>query len=146
MSINVYELVTNRIIEQLEKGVIPWRKTWQGSEPINYITRNAYRGINTLLLPYGGEYLSFKQCKDLGGSVRKGEKGHMSSMTALSPECNSWAVSETARKRKPNKMDIWETQTIFDAMCIDAEIPKEFVTLSQLMRWRKAVIDEVFSQ
>ena len=34
-SINVYELVTNRILEQLEKGIIPWRKTWAGSVPIN---------------------------------------------------------------------------------------------------------------
>ena len=77
MSINVYELVTNRIIEQLEKGVIPWQRKWTGSEPINYITRKPYRGINTLLLPYGGEWLTFKQCKDLGGSVRKGEKSSM---------------------------------------------------------------------
>jgi len=75
--LNVYELVTQRILEQLEQGVIPWRKPWRGSKPINYMTRKAYRGINTLLLPHGGEYLSFKQCKDLGGKVKKGEKGHM---------------------------------------------------------------------
>ena len=26
MKTNVYEMVTNRIIEQLEKGMIPWQK------------------------------------------------------------------------------------------------------------------------
>jgi antirestriction protein ArdC len=77
MSINIYELVTQRIIDQLEQNIIPWRKCWRGSEPINYITRKAYRGINLLLLPYGGEYLTFKQVKDSGGDVRKGEKSSL---------------------------------------------------------------------
>ena len=31
MKTNVYEMVTNRIIEQLEKGMIPWQKPWSGS-------------------------------------------------------------------------------------------------------------------
>ena len=77
MAFNIYEAVTQRIIEQLEKGVIPWRKTWHGSEPINYITRKPYRGINLLLLPYGGEWLTYKQAKDCGGNVKKGEKASM---------------------------------------------------------------------
>jgi antirestriction protein ArdC len=77
MAFDIYSEVTNRIIAQLEKGVIPWRKTWHGSEPINYISRKAYRGINLLLLPYGGEWLTFKQAKDSGGNVKKGEKSSM---------------------------------------------------------------------
>jgi antirestriction protein ArdC len=77
ISVNIYEMVTNRILEQLKNGVIAWRKTWSGAEPINYISRKPYRGINLLLLPYGGEYLTFKQCKDAGGNVKKGEKSHM---------------------------------------------------------------------
>jgi antirestriction protein ArdC len=74
---NVYEIVTNRIIEQLEKNVIPWRKPWKGGLPINYVTRKMYQGINQLLLPYGGEYLSYKQAIDAGGNVKKGEKAHI---------------------------------------------------------------------
>ena len=77
MGVNIYEMVTQRILEQLEKGVIPWRKPWKGNPPMNYITRKAYRGINVLLLPLPGEYMSFKQAKELGGHVRKGEKGHI---------------------------------------------------------------------
>ena len=69
----------------------------------------------------------------------------MRSMTALQPVCNSWAVSEAARRRKPSKADIRETQTIFDDMCIETEIPS-FDNLFQLLLWRRAVIDEVFSQ
>lgn len=31
MSINVYELVTNRIIEQLENNIVPWEKPWSST-------------------------------------------------------------------------------------------------------------------
>ena len=75
--LNIYQTVTDRIIAQLEQGVIPWRKTWRGSEPINYVSRKQYRGINLMLLPYGGEYLTFLQAKDAGGHIKKGEKSHM---------------------------------------------------------------------
>lgn len=77
MTLKVYEMVTERIIEQLEKGVIPWRKTWRGSEPINYVSRKRYNGINLMLLPFGGEWLTFKQAKDSGGTVKRGEKSSM---------------------------------------------------------------------
>jgi len=72
--VNVYQKVTDRIIEQLERGVIPWKKPWKGSLPVNYVTQKAYRGINTLLLPQGGEYLTYLQAKQAGGNIRKGEK------------------------------------------------------------------------
>lgn len=29
-SLNVYEMVTERIIKQLEQGTIPWQKPWTG--------------------------------------------------------------------------------------------------------------------
>jgi len=74
---NVYQAVTDRIIAQLEQGVIPWRKTWKGSEPINYVSRKRYKGINLMLLPYGGEYLTFLQAKEAGGHIKKGEKSNM---------------------------------------------------------------------
>ena len=77
MANNVYQYVTDRIISELEKGKIPWRKPWKGQKAINYLTRKEYRGINTLLLPYPGEYLTFRQVKEKGGSVKKGEKSSM---------------------------------------------------------------------
>lgn len=78
---DVYKIVTNRIIEHLEKGVVPWHKTWtEAGLPKNLITKKEYRGINVWLLSalnYDQNYfLTFNQVKDLGGSVRKGEKSH----------------------------------------------------------------------
>ncbi|MBK7764557.1 MAG: DUF1738 domain-containing protein [Bacteroidetes bacterium] len=44
-------LVTNRIIELLEAGVIPWQKPWtEKGIPQNCISQRPYRGINSLLL------------------------------------------------------------------------------------------------
>lgn len=72
----VAEMVTNRIIEKLESGVIPWFKPWDGGESVNYVTRKPYRGINRLLLD-GGEYLTFNQIQKLGGHIKKGSKANM---------------------------------------------------------------------
>jgi antirestriction protein ArdC len=76
----VYEIITNKIIEKLEQGVIPWQKPWRGTGlPKNFITKKLYRGINIFLLHmqgYGSPYwLTFKQVKELKGCVRQGEKG-----------------------------------------------------------------------
>ena len=79
MSINVYELVTNRIIEQLENNIIPWEKPWSGTidGAFNRISKKPYSILNQMLLKYDGEYASFKQWKDLGGHIRKGEKSEI---------------------------------------------------------------------
>ena len=72
---NIYDKITKRIIEKLESGVVPRRKPWEGGLPINYESRRPYSGINLLLLPQGGEWLTFLQAKAAGGHVKKGEKG-----------------------------------------------------------------------
>ena len=75
---NLFEIVTNKIITALEGGRIPWRKTWKISEPMNLVSKKAYRGLNNMLLsssefksPY---WLTFKQVQDLKGSIIKGSK------------------------------------------------------------------------
>lgn len=78
---DTYALVTSRIIEQLEQGVVPWRKPWSGGLlPQNLASGHEYRGINVFVLgccaPYASPYwLTFKQARELGGSVKKDEKG-----------------------------------------------------------------------
>ncbi|MCJ8010163.1 zincin-like metallopeptidase domain-containing protein [Paenibacillus sp. KQZ6P-2] len=76
MSMKIYDMVTERIINQLEKGIVPWRRPWKIGTAVNWKTQKSYRGINTLLLE-PGEYASFKQVTEAGGKVKKGEKGHI---------------------------------------------------------------------
>ena len=79
----VYQIVTQTIIEQLEKGVIPWKKSWSGVGPKRMTTRKTYRGINRLLLGavagvYGSDlFLTWNDIQTLKGRVRKGERGHL---------------------------------------------------------------------
>jgi antirestriction protein ArdC len=80
MQDKTYEQVTGRIIQALEKGVVPWKKPWSTLTPQN-IKGRPYTGINRLLLnlteyPYP-IYLSMKQANELGGYVKKGERAHL---------------------------------------------------------------------
>lgn len=77
MKTNVYQMVTERIISEMEKGIIPWHKPWTGASledggAINYMTRKPYSCINQFLLGKPGEWLTFNQCNQLGGKVKKG--------------------------------------------------------------------------
>lgn len=79
MSKSVYEMVTERIIEQLENGVIPWEKPWTGvrSGAFNRVSKKSYSLLNQMLLGKAGEWASFKQWTELGGHIRKGEKSEI---------------------------------------------------------------------
>lgn len=76
---SVYEIITDRILNSLEAGEIPWRRPWTtaGFAPTNLVSKKAYRGINVLLLEGAFEspyWVTFNQCRALGGHVLKGEK------------------------------------------------------------------------
>ena len=80
--LDVYQMVTDRIIELLEADTVPWKKPWtEVGMPMNLVNKRPYRGINLwLLLSLNYEhnlFLTFEQLKALGGSVLKGEKGHI---------------------------------------------------------------------
>jgi antirestriction protein ArdC len=80
--IDVYTIVTNRIIAELEKQVVPWRKPWtEAGHPQNLITKRRYTGINTWLLASLGYqqnyFLTYKQIQENGGKIKKGEKSHL---------------------------------------------------------------------
>ena len=75
---DIYAAVTERIIEQMEQGIIPWQKPWiSNSKAISHATGKPYSLLNQMLLGRPGEYLTFKQCQEAGGKVRKGEKSQM---------------------------------------------------------------------
>jgi antirestriction protein ArdC len=80
MSETIYKLVTERIVNELEAGTIPWHRPWNSpGTPKNLKTGKDYRGVNVLILncaQYGSPYwLTYLQTREMGGVVRKGEKG-----------------------------------------------------------------------
>lgn len=90
MATTVYDIVTEKIIELLDKGIVPWNRPWNPKagngrmsfNQYNLITKKPYRGINPWILGatadekgYASPYwLSFKQAKEKGGNVKAGEK------------------------------------------------------------------------
>ena len=84
---DIYADVTDRIVSALEDGVAPWVRPWRtlgaSGELRNGASGHAYSGVNTLLLGIemhsrgfaDSRFVTFKQAKALGGSVRRGEKG-----------------------------------------------------------------------
>ena len=80
--IDVYQLVTDQIISLLEQGIVPWQRPWaEAGVPANLLSKRQYRGINLwLLLSLNYEqnyFLTWDQIKSMGGSVKKGETGHI---------------------------------------------------------------------
>ncbi|WP_339073236.1 ArdC family protein [Sinorhizobium meliloti] len=86
---DTYQRITDAIIEQLEAGTKPWIRPWRGNSRGSLIPRRAtseaYRGINVLMLWLASElagyeentWMTYRQAQDLGGQVRKGEKGSL---------------------------------------------------------------------
>lgn len=114
---DVYEVITNRIILALESGVTPWKQGWNAAHgaPRNYRSQHAYQGINAFLLgmlkheqPY---YLTFNQTRELGGCVRKGEKGM--------PVVFYKAGKKEDAKGQEKKVAILQYSTVFNISQID---------------------------
>lgn len=91
MKTDVYQIVTDRIIRQLEQGTIPWHKPWislqvqwEGRKThtetrthqlaYSRATGKPYSLLNQMLLARPGEWASFKQIQEAGGTIRKGEE------------------------------------------------------------------------
>jgi antirestriction protein ArdC len=119
--IDPYTLVTNVIIAQLEKGVVPWRCPWQRNvgRPCNFHTGQEYRSINVILLglqqfasPY---WMTWNQIKHHGGSVKKGEHG---SLVVKYGKFKKKIEDEEGKETKKNSAYI-KGYKVFNALQID---------------------------
>ena len=86
MKRDLYAKVSARIIAELETGAAPWIRPWSATPgantPCNAVTNRPYSGCNVILLWMARRagyraprFLTFKQALELGGHVRKGERG-----------------------------------------------------------------------
>jgi antirestriction protein ArdC len=81
--VEIQQQITNRILEGLKSGTIPWRKTWRPDKnsgaPANVISKRPYSGVNPILLDLvaisrgytSRHWGTFEQWKSLGAQVRK---------------------------------------------------------------------------
>ena len=125
---DLYQEVTDRIIDQLEQGAVPWVQPWgrDGIEtpfalPQNAATGNTYSGINILLL-WGAAietrrstqtWLTFRQALNLGGAVRKGERGTtVCYADTFIPKAETERASETGDD--PKRVGFLKRYTVFN--------------------------------
>ena len=120
---DVYEMVTDRIIEQLEQGVIPWEKPWGGviDGAYNRISKRPYSLLNQMLLQHSGEYATFKQWSELGGHIRKGEKSEIVVFWKLQPYEDENADGEKIIKQIP----LLRYYNVFHVSQVDGIEPKK---------------------
>jgi antirestriction protein ArdC len=86
---DIYTRITDQIVAALEQGVKPWTQPWNAAHAAGQVSRplrhngQPYAGINVLTLwasamerAYAAPiWMTFRQALELGGHVRKGEKG-----------------------------------------------------------------------
>ena len=71
---DIYAEITNRIISEMETGVIPWQKPWVASGGcVSYATGKPYSLLNQMLLGRPGEYATYQQVQAAGGYVHSRE-------------------------------------------------------------------------
>jgi antirestriction protein ArdC len=86
MKRDLYAEVSAKIVAELEAGAAPWLKPWAATPgantPCNAVTNRPYSGCNIVLLWMAQaagyrtpRFLTFKQALEVGGHVRKGERG-----------------------------------------------------------------------
>lgn len=137
---DIYLQVTNRIIEELERGVRPWFKPWNAEHAAGRICRplrhngQPYQGINVLMLWAAAElagfhcpyWLTFQQAKQLDGFVKKGEHG--------SPVvyASTFKKNETTDDGQQVEAEIpfLKQYTVFNACQVES-LPEHFYALAE---------------
>lgn len=134
---DVYTSVTNKIIADLEKGNLTWTKPWKSKDFGGCVSLplrsdgQPYQGINVLTL-WGTAidkgyvrpvWMTFKKAKELGGQVKKGEKG------TLVVYANKFEKSEVNEKGEETTSTIpfLKGYTVFNAEQISG-LPEKFYT------------------
>lgn len=131
--------LTNRIVEALKKGVIPWRKPWRSIPdpvrlPTNFVTKKAYQGFNVLNLQLTsqlndypvGYWGSFQQWKAAGAQVRKGEKA---TTIILYKPLTKTEKGEDGEADKTRAFPMLKTWSVFNISQVEGEVVEKFQTL-----------------
>jgi antirestriction protein ArdC len=147
---NLYAEVTARVIAELEQGRIPWVQPWDGAAcgctmPENGATGRRYSGINILIL-WGAviergftspRWLTFRQALNLGGHVRRGEKGIV---VCYADRFTPRAEEERARDedREARQVAFLKRFTVFNIDQCDG-LPEELTRAPQLLEERETI-------
>jgi antirestriction protein ArdC len=132
---DLYTRITDKIIADLEAGTLTWMQPWQAGHAAGPVSRPLrangmpYHGINVLALwmaaMEGGYsapiWMTYKQAQELGGQVRKGERGTQAVYANAYTKTETGDDGEEVEKRIP----FLKTYTVFNVEQIDG-LPGHF--------------------
>lgn len=138
--LDVYNRVTNQIIEALERGVKPWTQPWKAAIATGHVSRplchngQPYAGINVLTLWAAAMtahytapiWMTFKQAIELGGNVRQGEKG---SPVVYADSMRRTETDEATGDETERTMSFLKAYTVFNVQQVDG-LPEHFHALA----------------
>lgn len=133
---DVYAVITDKIISDLEQGTRPWLKPWSAEHAAGRISRPLrhnglpYSGINTIMLWLEAEmkgysapiWMTFRQAGELGGHVRKGEKG---STVVYANSIQKTETDEATGEETERSIPFMKGYTVFNVEQIDG-LPPHF--------------------
>ena len=120
---DLYQEITDRIMAQMEEGVIPWHKPWISGKAISRTTGKPYSLLNQMLLGRPGEYLTFKQCQDAGGKIKKGEKASIVVFW-------KWIETEDEETGEKKEIPFLRYYNVFHISQCEGVVAKHAVTLT----------------
>lgn len=138
---DVYATITNKIVARMEQGEQPWFRPWNAQHAAGSVTRplryngESYHGVNVLMLWLTAEergyhcplWLTFNQAKDLGGFVRKGEKG---TPVVYASTFNKKEVDTDTGEESEEKIPFLKSYSVFNALQIDG-LPKHYYAMKE---------------
>jgi antirestriction protein ArdC len=144
---DIYERVTNQIIAAIEAGAGEYRMPWHhdGSAittPVNVASRKAYRGVNILSLWAAaqasgypaGIWGTYRQWRELGAQVRRGERGHLVVFWKISDRNGGDAQDGDEDHDEPARRLFARGYTVFNAAQVDGYTPPELPVLPEVER------------
>ena len=141
MKTDIYQRITDTIVTQLEQGVRPWIKPWNAEHAAGRITRplracgQPYQGINVLALWASATaqgfsapiWMTYKQAQELGGQVRKGEKG---SPVVYASTLSRTETDESTGEESERQIPYMKGYTVFNAEQVEG-LPAHFYALAE---------------
>ncbi|CAN5474970.1 zincin-like metallopeptidase domain-containing protein [soil metagenome] len=128
---DVYAIVTDRIINLLEKGTVPWRQPWtEAGQPCNLYSGKFYKGINIMLLAslgYAKNYfLTEKQIQELGATIKEKEKPHIVVFWNWQPNGKAEEGESETTQAKQNTRPLLRYYRVFNVSQCEG-IPKDMI-------------------
>lgn len=136
MKSDIYQRITDQIVADLERGVRPWHKPWNAEHAAGRITRplraggQPYNGINVIMLWSAAMaqgfaapiWMTFKQAKEMGAHVRKGEKGNL---VVYANTITKTEENERTGEEEERNIPFMKGYTVFNVEQIDG-LPAHF--------------------